>query len=67
MTKIQNPKQKNNHFEPVWNLEFMILKKSVNGYAKGKGKNMKFKFCPFCGRRLQEKSNRRSSGCFIKK
>jgi len=24
MTKIQNPKQKNNRFEPVWNLEFEI-------------------------------------------
>ncbi len=22
MTKIQNPKQKNNRFETVWNLEF---------------------------------------------
>jgi len=24
MTEIQNPKQKNNRFEPVWNLEFEI-------------------------------------------
>ena len=40
-----------------WYLEFMILKKSVNGYAKGKGKNMDFKFCPFCGRRLQTTAN----------
>ncbi len=24
MTEIQNPKQKNNCFEPVWNLEFEI-------------------------------------------
>ncbi len=24
MTKIQNPKQKNNPFEPVWNLDFVI-------------------------------------------
>ena len=24
MTKIQNPKHKNNPFEPVWNLEFGI-------------------------------------------
>jgi len=24
MTKIQNPKQKNNHFKPVWNLDFEI-------------------------------------------
>jgi hypothetical protein len=24
VTKIQNPKQKNNLFEPVWNLEFVI-------------------------------------------
>ena len=24
MTKIQNPKQKNNRFEPVWNLKFEI-------------------------------------------
>jgi len=24
MTEIQNPKQKNNRFEPVWNLEFVI-------------------------------------------
>jgi len=24
VTEIQNPKQKNNRFEPVWNLEFVI-------------------------------------------
>jgi hypothetical protein len=24
MTEIQNPKQRNNRFEPVWNLEFEI-------------------------------------------
>jgi len=24
MTEIQNPKQKNNRLEPVWNLEFVI-------------------------------------------
>ena len=23
MTEIQNPKQKNNRFEPVWNLRFV--------------------------------------------
>jgi hypothetical protein len=24
MTETQNPKQKNNRFEPVWNLEFGV-------------------------------------------
>ena len=24
MTEIQNPKQKNNRFDPVWNLELVI-------------------------------------------
>jgi hypothetical protein len=24
MTEIQNPKQKNNRFRPVWNLEFVV-------------------------------------------
>ena len=24
MTEIQNPKQKNNRFKPVWNLRFLL-------------------------------------------
>jgi len=33
MTEIQNPKQKNNRFEPVWNLEFVILDTKRQGRA----------------------------------
>jgi len=33
MTKIQNPKQKNNRFEPVWHFEFVILVTKLQGRA----------------------------------